>query len=509
MNPQDDRKHQLGVGARLKEPPSDRLIAAFASELEYADTLFEGLSYADLAHVVAMIESGVVPDAAGRLLLRELVQMHRAGLASLTLESRWGDLYNNRDSELQRRLGTTAGWLHAGRARREALTVGWLISVRDACRALVRDGVALVQTLSSIARSHTRSLMPDFTYLQHAHPTTLGHYLLGFAYPVLRDVERLLFELHFLNRCPAGSGSTNGSRLPLDRKRLCELLGFAEVTVHTRDAMWQTDLPIHLMALLVSLATSAERLAEELIIWSTAEFGFVELADRHCRTSVIMPQKKNPYALAFIRGKARELTGHLVSVITTNQTPSGQLDNRNTAYKQVPEGISTVRSILNLLGEVLSHARFDVERLASQAGRGFTAATDLVDLLVQHAGIDPRTAHEIVGAVAAQSPDADLSNPTADWTQSLRSVFARTTGQRLPLDVEYVAEQLTPMSIIETRKGIGGCSPAQLADMCAALEERARQILAELDRGEAACQFPDRLWSAVEKLLSVEEEKPG
>jgi argininosuccinate lyase len=428
--------------------------------------------------------------------LAALVALHDGGIEALPLDAKWGDLYNNRDAELERRVGAAAGWLHAGRARREALTLGWLIHLRSAGRDLVRDAAGLVHALADVAGQHLRTLMPDFTYLQHAQPTTLGHYLLGFAYPVLRDAQRLARELRSVNSCPAGSASTNGSRLPLNRERLRELLGFERLVVHNRDAMWQSDVPINLMAVLVSLATTADRLAEELQIWATDEFGFVELADRHCRTSVIMPNKKNPYALAAIRGKARELDGQLMGVIVTNQTPSGQLDNRNTAYELLPNAITTVRNLLTLLAEVVAAACFNVHRLRQQADAGFTYGTELADLLMQREGIDARSAHEIVGAVVAEQ----AARPT-DLATCIATRFSMRTGRAMQTDAALLLPELTAERIVAGRCGIGGCGPDSVEHMMADLQNEAAALVAEVDAVTAATQFPATLRRGVAELL--------
>jgi argininosuccinate lyase len=494
------REHQLGVGSRLDEAPSAALLTWFGNELRYAATLYEGLSYADLAHTVMLIESGIIPTAAGRALLGALVALHDGGLEALPLEAKWGDLYNNRDAELERRLGTTAaGWLHAGRARREALTLGWLIQLRAAGRDLVRDTAGLIHALANLAVQHLRTLMPDFTYLQHAQPTTLAHYLLGFAYPVLRDAHRLARELRSINSCPAGSGSTNGSRLPLDRERLRELLGFERLVVHNRDAMWQSDVPINLMAVLVSLATTADRLAEDLQIWATDEFGFIELADQHCRASVIMPNKKNPYAVAAVRGKARELGGQLMSVIATNQTPSGQLDNRNTAYELLPNAITTVRNLLVLLAEVVTAARFNVERLRQQADTGFTYGTELADLLMQREGVDARSAHEIVGAVVAEQ----AARPT-DLAACIATRFTALTGRVMQTDPVMLVPGLTAEHIVGGRRGIGSCGPHSVELMVAELRSETDALAAEVARVTATTQFPAKLRRRVAEHLGRE-----
>ena len=257
----------LDGGGRLAKPPSQELVRAFSHELAYAEFLFDGISYADMAHTLMLIEQGIAPEDEGTALLAELVALHDRGLEGMRLDAKWGDLYNNRDAELQSLLGDRAGWLHAGRARREALTIAWLVHLRGAGAALLREMIGAMRRLTAAAAEHRQTLMPDFTYLQHAHPTTLGHYLLGFVYPLLRDTQRLLFEWHRINESPAGSASTNGSRLPLDRQRMCELLGFGGLTLHNRDAMWRSDVPINAMAVLVSATTTASKLAEELQVW--------------------------------------------------------------------------------------------------------------------------------------------------------------------------------------------------------------------------------------------------
>lgn len=495
-----DAARYLDAGGRLAAPPSAPLVRAFSHELEYAGFLFEGMSYADLAHVLMLVEQGVVPEQAGRELLGALVDLHEGGLQALALDAKWGDLYNNRDAELQRRLGDAAGWLHAGRARREALTVAWLLHVREAATALLRQTLATVETMADRAEGLRDAIMPDFTYLQHAQPTTLGHYLLGFAYPLLRDAERLWREWHLLDESPAGSASTNGSRLPLQRDRLRELLGFERLTVHNRDAMWRSDVPINLMAVVVSLTTGASRLAEDLQIWATAEFAFIDLADEHCRTSVIMPNKKNPYALTFIRGQARELDGGLVSVVTTNQTPSGQIDNRNTSYNVLPRALASGREVVGLLGDVLVAATFDTMRLRRQAEEGFTFGTELTDLLLQREGIDSRRAHEIVGTVVAGAADGGAQ----EVERVLRESFAKAVGRPLRSDFASLWEELGIERIVANRSGEGSCAPAAVAGMCTSLRARCAELRGEVDAAMAASEYPSRLRRAVAARLGRE-----
>jgi argininosuccinate lyase len=306
--------------------------------------------------------------------------------------------------------------------------------------------------LGETAAAHRTTLMPDYTYLQHAQPTTLGHYLLGFAYPLARSLGRLERALELVNRCPAGAGSVNGSRFPIDRERLARSLRFDGVVTHTRDAMWAPDLPLTVLAELVAAMTTVDRLVEELELWATAEFGFVTLADRHCRTSVIMPQKKNPYALSMIRGHARSALGDYVAVVATNLTPSGQPDNRAASYERVPVVLRRCTDSIGLLAEVIAQIEFDTDRMAAEAASGFAYATDLCDYLVVETGIDNRTAHRIVGLAVRQAIDAGRTDLVA---QDLAAAAAELDVTLPTLDPHDVDRQRDLLHLIDVRKGIG------------------------------------------------------
>src|SRR5579864_277085 len=350
---QDRNSEVLGVGSRLAAGAAAELVqTAFARELADQLALFRGMSLADLAHIVMLIETGVTPRAAGASLLEALLALHEHPPDfSPTPES--GDLYTNREAWLATRT-PAVGWLGAGRARRESTTTGYRITVRSCllafADALMKVGTALVER----ADEDRATLMADYTYLQPAQPTTFGHYLLGFAYPLLRDLERLQALYTRTNRSPAGCGSVNGSHLPQDRSRLAELLGFDGLAQHARDAMWQPDGPIETLSVVVTALVNLDRLAEDLQIFATAEFGLVDLAEGHSRASVIMPQKKNPYALAYVRGATNELTGMLTSVATLGRTPSGQVDNRVFIYGDVPRALETAAGVATLMSGVIA-----------------------------------------------------------------------------------------------------------------------------------------------------------
>lgn len=478
-------RHQLGVGHRLKQPPSKAMGAAMNSELRYAAHIAQGLSYADIAHVIMLTEQCIIPRPTATLLLTALLELHETNFAEWTSDLTEGDLYDHRDAWLRQRLGTTSGWLHTARARREAINLGWLIGLKGGLLSLQDSLVELLDSTTRLCSRHQDTLMPDFTYLQHAHPTTLGHYLLGFVYPFERDTQRLARLLPDLDACPAGSVSTNGTRLPVNRERMRELLGFQTLIPHNRDAMWQTDLPIALMSVLVSIQTTIDRLAEELLIWSTTEFGFVELSDAHCRTSVIMPQKKNPYALAHLRGRARSMIGQLVTVITTNQTPTGQVDNRTATYEILPQALQETQASVLLLREILDQSTFHTHRLAAMASEGAGWATEVAEFLIESEQVDARSAHSLVGRLTANLPHS----PSCDTlVQRLRHDFESTFGRPCDAPLTALNALFDPLQIVTARTTPGSCGHQPMVNMLTELGD-------SIEAHKTRCRRPNAVFN--------------
>jgi argininosuccinate lyase len=447
----------------LATGPAPELVqTAFARELADQLALFKGMSLADLAHTIMLIEAGVIPSAEGASLLSALLALHEYPADFIpTPES--GDLYTNREAWLAART-SAVGWLGAGRARRESTTTGYRITVRSRllafAGALIQAGTALIER----AEEYRSTLMADYTYLQPAQPTTFGHYLLGFAYPLLRDLERLQALYARTNQSPAGCGSVNGSRLPQDRNRLAELLGFDGLAQHARDAMWQPDGPIEIMSVVIAALVNLDRLAEDLQIFATAEFDLVELAEGHSRASVIMPQKKNPYALAYVRGATNELTGMLTSAATLGRTPSGQVDNRVFMYGDVPRALDMATGVATLMGAVLTGMRFNAPVAEARLTKGFATATDLAEMITLETGLDFRSAHRIVGRLVREATQSNRSMrdlTTADLDAAAQSVVNRP----LHLAVAAFAQAIDPAAAVAARKGVGGAAPEPLAAM--------------------------------------------
>src|ERR1700737_3697425 len=251
--------------APAPEGPARELIdAGFALEIADAPLLHAGLNLADMAHILALGERSIIPPDPARRLLELLLEVHALPAEEFPYDPNYGEAYNCRERFFADRLGSDAGWLHAGRPRREAGRVALRLLLRQLVVRLTEDVGGFAEAVAELSADHAETVMPDQTYLQQARPSPFGHYPLTFAYPALRDCQRLERDLAWVNRSPGGAGCVNGSRLPLDRDLVADLLGFDGVIMHTRDAMWQTDGLVDLLATASGIPTHPSKPAAHM-----------------------------------------------------------------------------------------------------------------------------------------------------------------------------------------------------------------------------------------------------
>jgi len=462
--------------------PAQALIdAGFATEIADAPFLHHGLNLADMAHVLDLQDRGFVPQDALRDLARVLLEAHETRPEDFPYNPAFGETYNCREKHFSETIGDASGWLHAGRPRREAARVAIRLVLRRMSAELVVAGAGFVESIASVATEHSESYMADQTYLQHAQPSTFGHYLLGFAGPAVRDVRRLLSELASVNLSPGGAGCVNGTRLLDDRRLLSGSLGFLGIIEHTRDAMWQTDVLVSLLSITTSLVSNASKLAEDLEIWSSPEFDYVELAGPYTRSSVLMPQKRNPYALSIVRGASGILIGRLSGFLSVIKTPSARTDNYIYAYGEVPRAMDLARRSIDLMTGVISTVTINRERLHEQLDRGFSQSTDLAEYVMLEAGIDYRTAYRVVGNTVrrvSREGRRGLDITGADIDAAAVELLNAPIGMR---DVD-LTEVLDPRHIVQTRRAQGGASPDVVVGMAADVAESARAARNEAER---------------------------
>jgi argininosuccinate lyase len=460
----------LGGEARITSGPAPELVATgYALEIADAPLLHEGLGLADLAHVLVLAEAGIIPASAAADLARELLQILSTPAEDFPYDPVYGDAYNSRERELQNRIGDAAGWLHTGRTRREAGRIAFRIALRRKLLEL-HDAVSdLSLALASAARLHAETLWADTTYLQPAQPSTFGHYLGAFAEEATRHLDRIQAAHRWANRSPAGSGGVGGSPVLVNRTRDAAALGFDEPGRHTRDAMWSVDGLVDAVVSATQAAATVDRLAEDLEIFASPAFGYVRLDASLCRASVLMPQKRNPYALAVIRAGAGVLVGRATGLMMTQRTPSARTDNWLHAYGEVASSVDRATRLVRLGTVVVTTLEVDQVALARTAGEHFTGAADLAESLVVDQGLDYRSAYRVVGrAVTSAVEDGGTVLQGSDLDSAARDLL----GHGLP-DLPDVASITDPATIVASRDVLGGSAPNRVHEHAERIEQLA------------------------------------
>lgn len=482
--------------ARLDGPPEggpavELIESGFALENADASFLHHGLNLADIAHVLDLARRGLLPARAKRVLLGLLLEVVEIPAEAFPYDPAYGEPYNSRERYFVSRIGDVAGWLHAGRPRREAARVALRLHLRRQLTELAAETVRFVGVLAERAEEHAHTLLPDQTYLQQAQPSTFGHYLLSFGYSALRDARRLLDELDWVDTSPGGAGCVNGTRLLEDRRPVAAALGFGGVIPHTRDAMWQVDGLIHILATAASLLSNFSKLAEDLEIFSSSEFDFVDLADAYTRSSILMPNKRNPYALAIVRGASGVVIGRLSGFLAVTKSPSARSDNLIFAYGEVPRALDLSLRIARLITGVVRTLRVNPARMREELDRGYTQATDLAEYLVQTLEVDYRTAYVVVGQTVRAASRAGIPG-TKISGEMIDDAAEAHTGRRWGLAGADLSLVLDPWRIVMSRRAEGGAAPRALADMVLRLRANLTELAELAGRRQAGFDHAER-----------------
>ena len=485
----------LGAEGRLASGPSPRLVeAGYALELADAAFLHQGLSLADLAHVLELDEIGVLPAGTAGQLCRELLDFWSTPVDAFPYDSLYGDAYNSRERELERRLGAEAGWLPTGRTRREAGRIALRIALRERLLQLHEAVADLAAALVGRGVELADAVYNDTTYLQPAQPSSFGYYLCGFAEQATRDLERIQVSHRWVNRSPAGSGGVGGTTIPLDRERLASRLGFDEPLGHIRDGMWSADVMVDAAVASWQAVLTLDRLAEDLEIFASPQFGYVRLAGSSSRASVLLPQKRNPYALSVIRGGAGTLIGKATGLMVTQRTPSARTDNWLYAYGEVIAAVEMATRLVRLGSQVVRNMEVNLEVLARSAGENYSTATDLAERLVLGLGLDYRSSYRVVARAVAEAD--------AEGDQWLTGEDLRHAAQELGVDRKadfeaVVAGVETVRALLPLRYAPGSSAPSRVLEHCDSVRARVEQAR------EWSSEISARTDAAVSRLLAA------
>lgn len=473
----------LGSTGRITSGPAPELVATgYAMETADAPLLHHGLNLADLAHVLSLVDAMVVPRPAAAQLVRELLDINETAAANFPYEAVYGDAYNSRERELQRRIGAIAGWLHTGRTRREAGRIAFRIALRRHLLDLHQSITEFVEALAAQARRHAATIWADTTYLQPAQPSTFGHYLGGFGEEATRHLGRVWAAYRWVNRSPAGCGGVGGSPILTNRAEDAEALGFDEPGFHTRDVMWSVDGLVDIAVAATQAVTTVDRMCEDLEIFASPAFGYITLHASLCRASVLLPQKRNPYALAVVRSGTNVLIGRTSGLLTAQRTPSARTDNWLHAYGETSTLVESATRLVRLGTTIVQTLAVDEQRLADEAAAHFTGAADLAEHMVLDEGLDYRTAYQVVGAAVARAdaagrPSLDL----ADLEASAREHLDRPLSPELDL-----AAITDPDAIVSRRDVLGGSAAQRVTEHARRIERIAQRASHRRDRARGS-----------------------
>lgn len=390
-------------GGRFREPLSPRVLDLLTS-LGVDRHLLRWDLLGSLAHVISMAEAGAIPAEAARELVRELRAMvDEVSAGAAAPESGFEDIHSYINAELEARLGAVAGWLHTGRSRNDQVVTAFRLFLKNRLCCLARRVNALQEALLERAGEAGEVAVPGYTHLQRAQPVLLAHLWLSYFWMLGRDVRRISNALAAIDVCPLGSGAIAGTGFPVDRSRQAALLGFAGVTENSIDATGDRDFAFETVAAACGLLLHLSRWAEELVLWSTHEFGFLSLPDAAATGSSLMPQKKNPDLVELVRAQAGVGIGQMVTLAAVLKgVPSGY--NRDLQEDKAPvvASIAAAEMAVESMTLVIRQMSVRSDRMQAALHGGYITATEVADYLVGH-GVPFRDAHHLAGQVVLEA----------------------------------------------------------------------------------------------------------
>jgi len=451
-------------GGRFSEA-TDSFVQRFTASVNFDRRMAAEDIAGSLAHAEMLCAAGVLTQEELADIQRGLAQVQEEITSgSFTWSVELEDVHMNIESRLTQLIGSTGKKLHTGRSRNDQVATDIRLYLRAAIDAIAAELTRLQQGTIDLAGRHSDAIMPGFTHLQTAQPVTFGHHLLAWNEMLERDHGRLQDCRARLNQSPLGAAALAGTTYPIDRARTAATLGFDRPTENSLDSVSDRDFAIEFCAFAALLMTHMSRMSEELVLWTSAQFNFIELPDRFCTGSSIMPQKKNPDVPELVRGKVGRVNGHLVALLTLMKSQPLAYNKDNQEDKEpLFDTVDTVLDCLRAFADMVPAIKPRIEQMREAARRGFSTATDLADYLVRQ-GLPFRDAHEVVGKAVAHgvSSGQDLAEMT----------LATLQGFHPGINAD-VFEVLTLEGSVAARDHLGGTAPRQVA----AAAERARERL--------------------------------
>ena len=442
---------QLWGGRFTKE--TDRLVYQFNASISFDRRFWEQDIRGSIAHVTMLAKQGILTDEEKEQIIEGLQGIRRDvenGTLPITEED--DDNHSFAEANLIDRIGDAGKKLHTGRSRNDQVALDMKLYTRDEILELDALLKGILQSLLKLMKEHTETFMPGFTHLQKAQPITLAHHLGAYFEMFKRDRSRMKDIYKRMNYCPLGSGALAGTTYPLDREYTAKLLDFDGPTLNSMDSVADRDYLIELLSAMSTVMMHLSRFSEEVIIWNSNEYQFVEIDDAYSTGSSIMPQKKNPDIAELVRGKTGRVYGALMSMLTTMKgIPLAYNKDMQEDKELVFDAIDTTKGCLALFTGMLDTLRFRPKRMEDSAKHGFTNATDAADYLVNH-GVPFRDAHGIVGRLVLYCIEKNiaLDDMSLEEFRAISPVFE-----------EDIYDAISMKTCVEMRNTIG--APGQKA----------------------------------------------
>lgn len=433
--------------------------AEFTSSLEFDRYIFQADIECNLAHTTMLSCQKIIDPLIADKIIQSLKKLKNEGIEALNLDHSVEDIHMAVENYVTGEVGEEAGFMHTAKSRNDQVATDLRIVLKEKLGEIQGFILEFIGGILEMAAEHQETVMIGYTHLQHAQPTTFAHHLLAYAHSLKRDYERLKDAYKRVDLNPLGSAAMTTTSFPIDRNITTDLLGFSAYMENSMDAVSSRDFIAETIFSLSLLVTTLGKICEEMVLWSTYEFGIIEIADEFSSTSSIMPQKKNPDVAEIARGKSGILYGELVTILTILKAlPYTYNRDLQEITPHLWNGVKHSQEILDMVANMLLSVKVNKERCLELAGANFATATDLADIMVREKKMPFRTAHKIVGRMVTEAINQKLK-PEEVTGEFLDKISVDITGDKLNLDEDLIKKALDPLENVKMRNVPGGPSP--------------------------------------------------
>lgn len=441
-------------GGRFASGPA-AIMEAINASISFDKKLYAQDIRGSLAHSEMLAETGIISAEDQQKIAHGLnTILKEIEDGAFTFSTRLEDIHMNVEARLAELIGPSAGRLHTARSRNDQVAVDFRLWVKEELQRTAEALKRLISTFLDKAEVHAATVMPGFTHLQAAQPVTFGHHAMAYVEMFGRDLSRVRDAIERMDESPLGAAALAGTGFPIDRHRTAKALGFREPTRNSLDSVSDRDFALEFLSIAAIASTHLSRLAEEIVIWSTPQFGFVRLSDGFSTGSSIMPQKKNPDAAELIRAKTGRVNGHLVGLLTVMKgLPLSYSKDMQEDKEAVFDAAETLELSLTAMAGMVTDMTLNEAAMKRAAGAGYSTATDLADWLVREAGLPFREAHHVTGraVAAAEARKIGLEKLPIEELQALHAGIT-----------EDVYSVLSVQNSVKSRKSFGGTAPQEV-----------------------------------------------